>query len=162
MSRAAGIGVTRLIQSSCVQTMSCGCLALQTFHSLRRVRMKESFAHVEGRSREKMEAHACAGSSRVHPITRLVEPPRVRLAGRRSIHAGVPIAVDGARRPSERAQQHYRDALGFEIGWLYPVGDMGAVSRDNVAIFFRRRGRPFEPAGPKNAGRSIGHSYKRN
>ena len=37
----------------------------------------------------------------------------------------------------ERAQQHYRDALGFEIGWLYPGSDIGAVSRDNVAIFFR-------------------------
>ena len=46
----------------------------------------------------------------------------------------------------ERAQQHYRDALGFEIGWLYPEGDIGAVSRDNFAIFFRRRTRPFEPA----------------
>ena len=46
----------------------------------------------------------------------------------------------------ELAQQHYRDALGFEIGWLYPGGDIGAVSRDNVAIFFRRRVRPFEPA----------------
>jgi uncharacterized glyoxalase superfamily protein PhnB len=46
----------------------------------------------------------------------------------------------------ERAQQHYRDALGFEIGWLYPGGDIGAVSRDDVVIFFRRRGRPFEPA----------------
>jgi uncharacterized glyoxalase superfamily protein PhnB len=76
----------------------------------------------------------------------------------------------------ERAQQHYRDALGFEIGWLYReseippqqsntgiAGDpgippqqsntgiaggaeMGAVSRENVAIFFRRRSRPFEPA----------------
>lgn len=76
----------------------------------------------------------------------------------------------------ERAQQHYRDALGFEIGWLYPGGsippqqcnseiaggpeippqqsnsgiaggpEMGAVSRDNFAIFFRRRARPFEPA----------------
>lgn len=46
----------------------------------------------------------------------------------------------------ERAQQHYRDALGFEIGWLYPGGDIGAVSRDNVAIFFRRRESPFEPA----------------
>jgi uncharacterized glyoxalase superfamily protein PhnB len=46
----------------------------------------------------------------------------------------------------ERAQQHYRDALGFEIGWLYPGSDIGAVSRDDVAIFFRRRGRPFEPA----------------
>jgi RimJ/RimL family protein N-acetyltransferase/predicted enzyme related to lactoylglutathione lyase len=46
----------------------------------------------------------------------------------------------------ERAQQHYRDALGFEIGWLIPEGDIGAVSRDDAAIFFRRRGRPFEPA----------------
>ena len=46
----------------------------------------------------------------------------------------------------ERAQQHYRDALGFDIGWLYPGGDIGAVSRDNVAVFFRRRARPFEPA----------------
>jgi len=45
-----------------------------------------------------------------------------------------------------RAQQHYRDALGFEIGWLYPGGDIGAVSRDNAVIFFRRRPRPFEPA----------------
>lgn len=46
----------------------------------------------------------------------------------------------------ERAQQHYREALGFEIGWLYPGGDLGAVSRDDVAIFLRRRTRPFEPA----------------
>ncbi len=46
----------------------------------------------------------------------------------------------------ERAQHHYHDALGFEIGWLYPGGDIGAVSRDNFAIFFRRRTRPFEPA----------------
>jgi hypothetical protein len=29
----------------------------------------------------------------------------------------------------ERAQQHYRDALGFEIGWLYPGKEIGAVSR---------------------------------
>lgn len=44
-----------------------------------------------------------------------------------------------------RAQQHYRDALGFEINWLEPDGDIGAVSRDETAIFFRRRRRPFEP-----------------
>jgi len=25
----------------------------------------------------------------------------------------------------ERAQQHYRDALGFEIGWLYPGKEIG-------------------------------------
>jgi predicted enzyme related to lactoylglutathione lyase len=46
----------------------------------------------------------------------------------------------------ERAQQHYRDTLGFEIGWLEPGKEMGAVSRANVAIFFRRREPPFEPA----------------
>src|ERR1700741_2503770 len=46
----------------------------------------------------------------------------------------------------ERAQQHYRDALGFEIGWLYPGKEIGAVSRGNVAIFFRKRNPPFEPA----------------
>ena len=46
----------------------------------------------------------------------------------------------------ERAQQHYRDAFGFEIGWLYPDKEIGAVSRDGVAIFFRKRKPPFEPA----------------
>ena len=45
----------------------------------------------------------------------------------------------------ERAQQHYRDALGFEIGWLHDH-DIGAVSRGNVAIFFRKTSRPFEAA----------------
>ena len=46
----------------------------------------------------------------------------------------------------ERAQQHYRDALGFTIGWLYPGKEIGAVSRDKAVIFFRRRQPPFEPA----------------
>jgi len=46
----------------------------------------------------------------------------------------------------ERAQEHYRDALGFEIGWLTPGKEIGAVSRGNVAIFFRKRRPPFEPA----------------
>ena len=46
----------------------------------------------------------------------------------------------------ERAQQHYRDALGFEIGWLDPNKRIGAVSRGKVAIFFRKRKPPFEPA----------------
>ncbi len=43
-----------------------------------------------------------------------------------------------------RAQEYYRDALGFEISWLHD--DIGAVSRDQVAIFFRKRERSFEPA----------------
>ena len=46
----------------------------------------------------------------------------------------------------ERAQQHYRDALGFEIGWLYAGKEIGSVSRPGVAIFFRKRNPPFEPA----------------
>src|SRR5690349_11814021 len=46
----------------------------------------------------------------------------------------------------ESAQQHYRDALGFEIGWLYPNKEIGAVSRDDVVLFFRRKKPPFEPA----------------
>ena len=45
----------------------------------------------------------------------------------------------------ERAQQHYRDALGFEITWLYPDKCIGAVARGDVGIFFRRREQPFEP-----------------
>jgi predicted enzyme related to lactoylglutathione lyase len=46
----------------------------------------------------------------------------------------------------ERAQQHYRDALGFKIGWLYESKEIGAVSRDSAVIFFRKRKPPFEPA----------------
>ena len=46
----------------------------------------------------------------------------------------------------ERAQAYYRDTLGFEIGWLHPSKEIGSVSRGDVAIFFRRREQPFEPA----------------
>ena len=46
----------------------------------------------------------------------------------------------------ELAQEHYRDVLGFEIGWLYPDKTIGAVSRGDVVIFFRKTGLPFEPA----------------
>jgi len=46
----------------------------------------------------------------------------------------------------ERAQQHYHDALGFQIGWLYPGKEIGAVNRDKTVIFFRKRQPPFEPA----------------
>jgi predicted enzyme related to lactoylglutathione lyase len=46
----------------------------------------------------------------------------------------------------ERAQEHYRDALGFEIGWLYPDKQIGAVLRNKATIFFRKRAQPFEPA----------------
>jgi len=46
----------------------------------------------------------------------------------------------------ERAQRYYRDTLGFEIGWIYQGKEVGAVSRGDVAIFFRKRKPPFEPA----------------
>lgn len=46
----------------------------------------------------------------------------------------------------ERAQEHYRDALGFEIGWLYPDKGIGAVSRGKFVLFLRRREPPFQPA----------------
>jgi uncharacterized glyoxalase superfamily protein PhnB len=49
-------------------------------------------------------------------------------------------------RDVERAQAHYRDKFGFEIDWLYPGGEIGAVHRDETAIFFRRREASFEPA----------------
>lgn len=46
----------------------------------------------------------------------------------------------------EAAQRYYRDALGFTIGWLSQDGEIGAVSRDGIAVFLRRRTGPFEPA----------------
>ena len=49
-------------------------------------------------------------------------------------------------RDVERAQAHYRDKFGFQVGWLYPGEEIGAVNRDETAIFFRRRSGAFEPA----------------
>jgi predicted enzyme related to lactoylglutathione lyase len=46
----------------------------------------------------------------------------------------------------ERAQQYYRDTLGFAIGWLDPGKEIGAVMRDKATIFLRKREPPFEPA----------------
>ena len=60
----------------------------------------------------------------------------------------------------ERAQQHYRDALGFEIGWLYPAKEIGAVSRGEVAIFFRKRTPPLEPAVHWVFAEDIDSTYK--
>jgi uncharacterized glyoxalase superfamily protein PhnB len=60
-----------------------------------------------------------------------------------SFHAPVPeLPVTDV----ERAQRHYRDIFGFEIQWLYPNKEIGAVSREGVVIFFGRRAPPFEPA----------------
>jgi len=60
----------------------------------------------------------------------------------------------------ERAQQHYRDALGFEIGWLYPDKEIGAVSRGDVVIFFRKKRPPFEPAVHWVFAEDIDASYR--
>lgn len=62
----------------------------------------------------------------------------------------------------ERAQQHYRGALGFEIGWLYPGKEIGAVSHGDMGpIFFRKTEPPFEPAvhwrSPKISMRRTGN-----
>jgi uncharacterized glyoxalase superfamily protein PhnB len=46
----------------------------------------------------------------------------------------------------ERAQQHYKDAFSFEIGWLYPDKSIGAVLRGQTTLFLRKRQPPFEPA----------------
>ena len=46
----------------------------------------------------------------------------------------------------ERAQQYYRDVLGFDIVWIVPGKEIGSVSRGKVAIYFRKRASPFEPA----------------
>ncbi len=60
----------------------------------------------------------------------------------------------------ERAQQHYRNALGFEIGWLYPGKEIGAVLRPGVTIFFRKKQPPFEPAVHWVFAEDIDASYK--
>jgi predicted enzyme related to lactoylglutathione lyase len=60
----------------------------------------------------------------------------------------------------ELAQKHYRDALGFEIGWLYPDNSIGAVSRDGVVLFLRRRSPPFEPAIQWVFAANLEASYK--
>jgi len=46
----------------------------------------------------------------------------------------------------ERAQTYYRDTFGFQVGWIQPGKEIGAVNRDRATIFFRKRAEPFEPA----------------
>jgi catechol 2,3-dioxygenase-like lactoylglutathione lyase family enzyme len=61
----------------------------------------------------------------------------------------------------ERAQQHYRDALGFEVGWLYPGKGIGSVSHGDMGpIFFRQRKSPFEPAVHWVFAEDVDASYK--
>jgi uncharacterized glyoxalase superfamily protein PhnB len=59
----------------------------------------------------------------------------------------------------ERAQQYYRDTLGFEIGWLSPDKEIGAVSQGEVAIFFRRTKSPFAPAVHWDFAKEVDASY---
>lgn len=46
----------------------------------------------------------------------------------------------------EKAQRYYKDVLGFNIEWIYPGKEIGAVSNGETAIFFRKRTDSFEPA----------------
>jgi catechol 2,3-dioxygenase-like lactoylglutathione lyase family enzyme len=54
-------------------------------------------------------------------------------------------------RDVEAARNHYRDKLGFELGWIIPAeggagNEIGSVKRGQAAIFLRRRSGDFEPA----------------
>ncbi len=43
----------------------------------------------------------------------------------------------------ESAQAFFRDRFGFKVEWLYPGGEIGAVSHGECAIFFRRTDGPI-------------------
>jgi len=45
----------------------------------------------------------------------------------------------------ERAQEYYRVVFGFEIGWLTPGKEMGAVLSADTTLFFRKKEGAFEP-----------------
>ena len=45
----------------------------------------------------------------------------------------------------ESAQAYFRDRFGFKVEWLYPGGELGAVSHGDCAIFFRRTAGPIHP-----------------
>jgi predicted enzyme related to lactoylglutathione lyase len=65
------------------------------------------------------------------------------VTGKQSLTSIAPPVPELPVADVERAQRHYRDALGFEIGWLDPDG-IGAVSRGHVAIFLRKTAAPFD------------------
>ena len=61
----------------------------------------------------------------------------------------------------ERAQRHYRDSLGFEIGWLTEGAEIGAVLRDGtVTLFLRKRTPPFEPVAQWVFSEDLDASYR--
>jgi catechol 2,3-dioxygenase-like lactoylglutathione lyase family enzyme len=39
----------------------------------------------------------------------------------------------------EKAQAYYRDVLGFEVGWIDADKSIGAVVRDDIAIFLAKQ-----------------------
>ena len=43
------------------------------------------------------------------------------------------------------AQSHYRDRLGFDIGWHHVEGRIGAVSHGRCAIFLQETDGPIHP-----------------
>lgn len=45
-----------------------------------------------------------------------------------------------------KAQEYYRDHLGFEIAWHQPEGKIGAVNNGDCAIFFRESEGEFSTA----------------
>jgi len=42
----------------------------------------------------------------------------------------------------EKAQAYYRDVLGFEIAWTLEDKSMGAVGREDIAVFFGKHAHP--------------------
>ena len=58
----------------------------------------------------------------------------------------------------ERAQQHYRDALGFEIGWLYPGRRLGLCHAVRWRYFF---GKGYRPSNRPFTGCSLTTSMRR-
>lgn len=56
-------------------------------------------------------------------------------------------------------QRYYRDYLGFEIGWLLPNEELGAVSRDDAAIILRKTTQPFDPSAVWIYAENVDDSY---
>ena len=60
----------------------------------------------------------------------------------------------------EISQKYFRDKLGFEIGWIYPGKEIGAVSRTNAVLFLRRKVPPFEPVAVWIHVEEIEHAFQ--
>jgi predicted enzyme related to lactoylglutathione lyase len=73
-----------------------------------------------------MRRYPMSEESKVHELTTITQPM-------------VELPVEDV----ERAQQHYRDTLGFSITWLLPEKSMGAVARGEAGMFFRKTEPPI-------------------